>query len=324
MDDDRQSGSRQDALLFQIIQVPDDAIEQTEAMGTKRKFWYEDEHLGLCLFKHSRHDAGEDWAEKVAEQVCELLGIPHARYELAVWNGHRGVVTPRFTGDDERLIPGNELLVELDPTYPAHASSARLKVPQHTLSAVEKVMAGPTVGIPHGFAAVPQVGGAWDVFIGYLMLDALIGNSDRHHENWALVESRGRGESSLRRLAPTHDHGSSLGRNEQEARIRQRLATRDSNDTPEAYAARCRSKLYGGTTEATALGTVAAFRAAADTSPDAAAFWLDRLEDVHPRDLETMLKRIPASRISAPAADFALRILLHNRSRLLEVRGSLG
>jgi hypothetical protein len=323
MVDEGQSEARRDASLFQIIYVPDDAIEQTEAMGTKRKFWYEDEDLGLCLFKHSRHDAGEDWAEKMAEQVCDLLGIPHARYELAVWNGQRGVVTPRFTGDEERLIPGNELLMELDPTYPAHASSARLKVPQHTLSAVERVMADPAVGIPSGFAAVPRIGGAWGVFIGYLMLDALIGNSDRHHENWALVESRGAGEISLRRLAPTHDHGSSLGRNEQEARIRQRLATKDTKNTPEAYAARCRSKLYRGTTEATALGTVAAFRAAACTSPDAAEFWLDRLEDVHPRDLEAILDRIPASRISAPAADFALRILLHNRSRLLEVRGSL-
>jgi hypothetical protein len=155
MVDEGQSEARRDASLFQIIYVPDDAIEQTEAMGTKRKFWYEDEDLGLCLFKHSRHDAGEDWAEKMAEQVCDLLGIPHARYELAVWNGQRGVVTPRFTGDEERLIPGNELLMELDPTYPAHASSARLKVPQHTLLAVERVMADPAVGIPSGFAADP-------------------------------------------------------------------------------------------------------------------------------------------------------------------------
>ena len=30
---------------------------------------------------------------------------------------------------------------------------------------------------------------AVDVFVGYLMFDAWIANTDRHHENWALVVS---------------------------------------------------------------------------------------------------------------------------------------
>jgi len=40
---------------------------------------------------------GEDWAEKVAAELCELLGLPYAAYELAsTWQGNRGVVSPNF------------------------------------------------------------------------------------------------------------------------------------------------------------------------------------------------------------------------------------
>jgi hypothetical protein len=45
----------------------------------------------------------------------------------------------------------------------------------------------------------------------YLVLDALIGNTDRHHENWGiLVKRTPTGRSGI--IAPTFDHASSLGR----------------------------------------------------------------------------------------------------------------
>jgi hypothetical protein len=31
---------------------------------------------------------------------------------------------------------------------------------------------------------------AVDVFVGYLLLDAWIGNGDRHHENWGIVRMK--------------------------------------------------------------------------------------------------------------------------------------
>lgn len=47
---------------------------------------------------------------------------------------------------------------------------------------------------------------AFDCFAGLLVFDALVGNTDRHHENWAIVEDTGL-------LAPSFDHGASLGFN---------------------------------------------------------------------------------------------------------------
>ena len=45
----------------------------------------------------------------------------------------------------------------------------------------------------------------------YLVLDALIGNTDRHHENWGILRKRTGGRWTGM-VAPTFDHASSLGR----------------------------------------------------------------------------------------------------------------
>jgi hypothetical protein len=60
---------------FLIIEVPDDAAESEEAMGSKFKFWFEHPDLGKCLFKQVRPNTGEDWSEKVA-----LLGLRGLMY----------------------------------------------------------------------------------------------------------------------------------------------------------------------------------------------------------------------------------------------------
>jgi len=46
----------------------------------------------------------------------------------------------------------------------------------------------------------------FDVFAGFLTLDALIGNRDRHSDNWSVME-----RTDDRRLMATYDHASSLG-----------------------------------------------------------------------------------------------------------------
>jgi hypothetical protein len=86
---------------FPIIVVPEAAYElsEIETMGTKYKFWFDDPNLGPCLYKQSRPNTGEDWAEKIAAELCKLLGLPHAQYELATWKSQRGTVSPSFLPD---------------------------------------------------------------------------------------------------------------------------------------------------------------------------------------------------------------------------------
>ena len=40
-----------------------------------------------CSSIHSEADSGEHWAEKIAAEVASLLGVPHAKVELATFRG---------------------------------------------------------------------------------------------------------------------------------------------------------------------------------------------------------------------------------------------
>lgn len=158
------------------------------------------------------------------------------------------------------------------------------------------------------------------MFIGYLLFDALIGNSDRHHENWAVIERFGIEAQEpifYLHLAPTYDHASSLGRNEQESRRAERLQTRDRGNTVEAYANRCASALYASTGDRKPLRTIEAFRSAAALRPRAAEAWQGRLSTVTEAQITHVMAEVPRERCSAIAEAFAMRIVLHNRARLL-------
>ena len=298
--------------MFSIIRVPDEVANSLEQLGTKPKFWFRDERSVNCLFKEVRKGTGEDWSEKVASELCELLGLPHATYELAVWQDKRGVVTPTFVPPGARLVLGNELLAKIVPGYPA----SRFMVRQHTLGVVRRIIAQPMVRSPLGFSGLPGIDSAVDVFVGYLMLDAWIANQDRHHENWALVVS-GKGEVHL---APSYDHASSLGRNESDEDREDRLTTRDTGRSMEHYVGRAKSAFFASPSGKKPLLTLEAFQAAARSRPSAATAWLLRLEQVSLRKTRSLLEAVPPDRITPVAIDFAQKMLELNRKRLLESR----
>ncbi|WP_219843875.1 hypothetical protein, partial [Aliivibrio sifiae] len=68
-------------MIFKVydINVSADDLEQ---LGTKEKFWFftASDKSQKWLFKYSRLNTGEHWSEKIAEQLCEELMIPHVRY----------------------------------------------------------------------------------------------------------------------------------------------------------------------------------------------------------------------------------------------------
>lgn len=110
---------------FPIVEVPQDAPEELEAMGTKEKFWFRDRERGLCLYKKARPGTGEDWSEKIAAELCKLLGLPHADYELAtLFDGSLGTISPSFLPEAGSLIPGNEVLAQLMSDYPSEVGSS--------------------------------------------------------------------------------------------------------------------------------------------------------------------------------------------------------
>jgi len=302
--------------MYGVVDVTADS-GQLEPMGSKPKFWFDHPDLGPCLFKTARPGTGEDWSEKLAERFASWLNLPHARYELAICRGERGIITPRLTSDAERLVHGNELLIELDPAYGTQSQAYR--TPLHTVPAVLEALTTHGVDTPAGWTPPVGVEGCLDVFAGYLLLDALIGNTDRHHENWAVIEREGEiGESPERYLAPTFDHASSLGRNEPESKVLKRLATKDKGYSVEAYAGRARSAFYKRADDDQPLTTMEAFSEVARRRSAGAAEWCMRLRDLDDVTIARIVEAVPSELMSLPMKEFVERIIIHNRDQLLK------
>ena len=161
---------------FTIVEVDRDLAYDVEQLGTKRKFWFrrfEDESV-RWLFKAEERSTGEDWAEKIACEICELLGIPHVHYELVMEtaSGTPGVVCPNIAAPPHTLVLGNQLLFERDASYPA-SDEKKYGVRQHSvdlvIEAVRKLDLPPSEycnRLPSG------IDSALGVFIGFAMLDA--------------------------------------------------------------------------------------------------------------------------------------------------------
>ncbi len=310
--------------MFDVVAVHDDAPERFESVGTKPKFWFDGNGK---LFKECRPGTGEDWSEKVAAELAELLGLPHATVDLAVWREKRGIVTPSFVPEGASLVLGNELLGAFIEDYPVNAPGTRqhCRVPQHTLGAIFHVMDWEALRLPINGRLPLDSESPADMFAAYLMFDAWIANTDRHHENWGVIAVPPTDtERSSIHLAPTFDHASCLGRNERDEVRRDRLATKDRRRTVEAYVQKARSAVFDKTDEATPMTTFDTFRGAAQLRPEAAAAWLERFSRITDMDVLELFGQVPRERITDTGVAFACKMLEINQRRLLGLRGELG
>ncbi|MDN6555053.1 MAG: hypothetical protein L0K74_00815 [Acidipropionibacterium acidipropionici] len=207
---------------WERIDVSSWDVASDETEGSEAKFWLEEprtESHTRWLYKDivikNGNEQGEDWSEIIATQVAMLLHVPCARTRLASRNGHRGalsrdVAPPGFRHSEGRIVlkdkevPGYYPGVDGGPGHdPEHPD---VKRPGHTPENIRRALLN--VDPPPGFNGPAELT-AFDVFTGYLILDALIANRDRHEQNWAvLCPESGDGRELL---SPSYDHASCLG-----------------------------------------------------------------------------------------------------------------
>lgn len=299
---------------FPIRRVDRNLAQSVEQLGSRPKFWFREGNRRL-LFKADDRGIGDDWAEVVACHLCQLLGLPHVEYEFAIeCDGSQelrlGVVCENMAPTPISLMLGNEMLLALDPTYP---KEQRFKVRQHTVDAVTNVISNLRPPLGQWTSDLPaKVNSGLDVFIGYMMLDAWIANQDRHHENWAALI-----QGDQLYLAPTFDHGAALARNLLDGERADRIHTRDRNRTVAAFAARARSSFFHSENDQRPLGLLEAFFFFAQTNPEAANAWKERLRAVTQDAVQSILDRVPTQRMSQVCRQFTLELLLTNQRRLL-------
>jgi hypothetical protein len=149
----------------------------------------------------------------------------------------------------------------------------------------------------------------FDVWAGYLVFDAWIANADRHHENWGVLVDRRDGS---RRLAPSFDHGSSLGFNEPPSGMATKV--HDARAL-ERWCDRGRSGHFAGRPDLVDVAAAALELA----GRDGWSHWMARLRRLRREEWTAVIGRVPAARMSEDARTFVGRVLDINRRRLLDV-----
>lgn len=230
-------------MAFPVVDVSDWEALGPESTGSKPNLWVADAEGTQWLFKERTfnrapggvlYPKGDDWAEKLATEVAALLGVPAAHVEMARREGSAGTISRRVHGLDEQLSLGNEVLARWANEYPATHGRG---IDQYTVATVAAALRA----LPALAPLESTVSDCVTVFAGYLVLDAVIGNTDRHDRNWAVI----RGRDGSVRLSPTFDHASSLGFAISDDERDGRLRSTDRQFMPPGFARRARTPFAG-------------------------------------------------------------------------------
>ena len=279
-------------------------------MGSKTKFWYrrlvaetdaEGTEDNMWLFKYSQSGTGQHWAEKIAAEVADILRVYHARVELAEFRDARGSVTESFARSGRSLYHGNQVLERVIHNYDPEK---RFRQSNHTLENIFKAM-------DNIFLKTEAAKSAKMFIVDYLLLDAVIGNTDRHHENWGVLRKRV-GDKWRGFVAPSFDHASSLGRELLDER-RDRVLRENRVGT---YAERARGAIYWSEDDQRGLSPLELLRRGTTTYPDLFVTALSKLERLTHDSLTNLVNRIPQCWMSSTARDFVCALMCYNLREL--------
>ena len=147
--------------------------------GTRNKKILSNPDGLLYYFKESfKNDKGkfykyEFYSEVIASYLGEILGLHVLKYTIAVYGAKIGCISRNMLESDEELIEGKSYLRAIDNTFMADEKRPKSNYHYHLIQKAYYFMGQ---------------GKNLNAFHDLLFFDALIGNSDRHQENWGFIE----------------------------------------------------------------------------------------------------------------------------------------
>lgn len=297
---------------FPIVDATEWRIAAEETAGADPKYWLEDPSDGQrWLWKpvtvKAGHVHGEDWAEKAASELADLVGVSCARVQIGIRRGQQGSLSLNLKPSDYDMHNGAVALSGLLDDYQAGRTNPAGR-PGHNLENIRRVLesaeAPPQAKCPASFSG-------FDCFAGMLVLDAWIANRDRHDENWSVLYPRVDSDPPQPvRLCGAYDQAGCLGFNLLDS------AREDMINTGriESWCRKGTAWRFEHDGRPASLVTIAA-TALSYASEGARRYWLEALEQASAAEVEPILSRLPV--LSDLGRTFASEVLRINRERLL-------
>jgi hypothetical protein len=146
--------------------------------GTRSKKYVQNPSNGkYYYFKKSYKTPGRDyffefWSEIIATEVGLMLGFNVLNYDLAIDASNMGCISESMISEEETLTEGGKYLRAREINFDPSAKEAR-KLHSFQLIKAALNMFNLSEHIEH--------------IIEILVFDSIIGNGDRHQENWAFI-----------------------------------------------------------------------------------------------------------------------------------------
>lgn len=153
--------------------------------GSRKKMLAINNKREIAMFKYERedYDCSEACSEKLAYEIAKVLGYDCAKIELAVDNDNKiGVLNYYFS---DRFNAHTDIVAYLNKDTKERNSYYTISNIKSVLDDIDSYL--------------------FKNFIRIMIFDALIGEQDRHEENWGITEKQG--ESFI---SPLYDNGDSL------------------------------------------------------------------------------------------------------------------
>lgn len=172
-----------------------------EGSGRSEKIWLKSKDGKIGLFKFPKiidSDKNQETTEHVSEHLAyklgELLGVETAVVDVGTYNGRIGSMSYFVCEENEILREGIWFISAEFPKYNAETmrdeESNRYYCIEHLSSAITGFLSN-------------------KVWIEMMLFDFIIGNSDRHQSNWAILIKMEK-QSIRIKWCPLYDNGSSL------------------------------------------------------------------------------------------------------------------
>lgn len=143
--------------------------------GTRdKKYLFNPDDSKTYYFKKSADKFPlEFWSEVIAYELGKQIGLNVLKYDVAIFENEIGCISKSMINiDEEELIEGGKYLQAFDPTFSPDDKTLRH---QYKFKLIESALKSFDLEIYiHNILEV-------------IVFDALIGNVDRHQENWAFI-----------------------------------------------------------------------------------------------------------------------------------------
>jgi hypothetical protein len=260
--------------------------------GEREKVWLINPENGkLAMLKFPREDRGEHWAEKLCYEFSTVLKFPRAVVDLAERSGRIGSLSHFFVDKE-----GGFSHYDGGKYFPSDYDRQTNK--GYNFQLIRDVL--------NRFPEYNLIDGILQIMV----FDALVGQGDRHQDNWGI--SRSETEDKMF-ISPMYDNSACLGRDQTDQKA---LALTESNEALLAFVNRSKSKI--GWNETRNAKHFVLIDELLRQYPIQMIAYLKQLELLTNPFIRNIVFNLPQEVISNIQKEFVVRYVILRRELLLE------